>query len=88
MPDHSKWANKQVQAAIELGINPLDAANAVRAFLDLLPPGADPATYTLPAQAMEQDITAPELLQDATAAWVGREDVPTRFKLLLLAGGE
>lgn len=88
MADHSKWLQTQVNAAISIGVNPLDAQNAARAFLDLLPDGADPDTYTLPAQAMEQDITQQAYKDDAVSAWVGDDNVPARFKLLLVAGGE
>lgn len=88
MPDHTKWANAQVAAAIALGINPLDAANAVRAFLDMLPDGADPDTYVVPAAQLEQDITRDDIKADAVAAWIGDDAIPTRFKLLLLVGEE
>lgn len=88
MPDHSKWTNKQIQAAIAIGVNPLDAQAAAKAFLALLPDGADPDTYIVPAAQLEQDISAPELTQDAVAAWVAREDVPTRYKLILVSGEE
>lgn len=86
MTDHAKWANRQVAAAIALGVNPLDAANAASAFLALLPADADPDTYIVPAYALEQDVSDPALVQDAVNAFAGDDEVPSRFKLILLAG--
>jgi len=84
--DLERWANSQVAAAVAIGINPLDAQRAAKAFLALLPPGADPNTYIVPGHQLEQDITAPEMAQDALSAFVAREDVPSQFKLILAAG--
>lgn len=81
-----RWQNEQVQAAVAIGVNPLDAQRAAKAFLALLPFGADPNTYIVPGAQLEQDITAPEITQDAVAAWVAREDVPSQFKLIVVAG--
>ena len=86
MADHSKWANQQVQAAIEIGINPIDIAKAVKWVLDHLPPGADPATYVFTADELMEDITRPEIIADARNAWYGNEDVPSAYKRLLDAG--
>lgn len=86
MSDHSKWLNDQVAAAVAIGINPLDAISAAKAFLALLPAGADPYTYIVPAERLEQDITSEAIQQDAMVAWVAREDVPSQWKLILAAG--
>lgn len=86
MTDHSKWLQAQVNAAVAIGINPIDAHNAAKAFLALLPADADPDTYIVPAYALEQDVSDPALVQDAVNAWAGDEEVATRFKLILLAG--
>lgn len=88
MPDHTKWANKQIQAATVIGVNVLDATKAVQWVLDNLPPGADPATYTFPGDAMEQDISDPRFRDDAVSAWVANDDIDSRFKLIILAGDE
>lgn len=85
MPDHSRWMNQQIAAAVAIGINPLDAMSAAKAFLALLPAGADPNTYIVPAERLEQDITSEANQQDAMVAWVARDDIPTRYKLLLAA---
>jgi len=84
--DHSKWANRQVAAAIAIGINPLDAANAVNAFLVVLPPGADPDTYIVPVYALEQGAPS-DPLADLRASWYGDEGIAPRYKRLLDAKG-
>lgn len=83
---HEKWLQQQVNAAVAIGINPLDAQRAAKAFLALLPPGADPNTYVVPGAQLEQDITSEAVRMDALAAWVSRDDVPSQFKLILSAG--
>lgn len=94
MPDHSKWANAQIAIAVALGINPLDAAEAMRALLAKLPEGADPATYVFSAEQLTEDIltgqaysagiTSEVAISDARAAWYER--VEPRFARLLDAG--
>lgn len=86
-PDElERWKTKQINAAIAIGINPLDAANAVKRFLDKLPYGADPNTYIPPAYTLEQDLTSAEVKNDLRAEWYER--APRRFKRLLDAGSE
>ena len=83
---HEKFLTQQVNSAAAIGVNPLDAMSAAKAFLALLPPGADPYTYIVPAYQLEQDITSEALRQDAMVSFVAREDVPSQFKLILAAG--
>ena len=83
---HEKWASRQIAAAIELGINALDAAEAMRAYIAALPPDADPATYVLPAFQLTQEISAKEFVDDARVEWYGDEAIPAMFKRLLDAG--
>lgn len=83
---HAKWLDRQVRAAVAIGINVLDAQAAAKAFLALLPPGADPDTYIVPPHAMEQDLTSPEILADARVAWYADENIPAAFKRILDAG--
>jgi hypothetical protein len=80
-----RWAGKQITAMVALGVNVLDAQKAVRAFMEVLPPGADPDTHIVPAHFMAQDITRKEYTDDAVSAWVSDERIPSRFKLLLVA---
>lgn len=81
---HERWANQQIAKAIELGINPLDAAEAMRALLAALPLGADPATYVFSAEQLTEDITTDVAINDSRAAWYER--VEPRFARLLDAG--
>lgn len=81
---HEKWANAQIAIAVALGINPLDAAEAMRALLAKLPEGADPATYVFSAEQLTEDITSEGAIGDARAAWYER--VEPRFARLLDAG--
>lgn len=69
-----RWKSQQIAAAIERGINPLDAANAMRDFLATLPPGADPTTYVAPAYALEQMLASEPVIADARGAWYGSVD--------------
>lgn len=83
MPDHSKWANRQVAALVELGVNPLDAQASVDWVLRHLPADADPATYVFPDSALIDDLSTRESVADARMAWYGDEDVPAKYKRLL-----
>lgn len=81
---HERWASQQIAIAVALGINPLDAAEAVRALLAKLPPDADPATYVFTADQLTEDIASEVAINDSRAAWYER--VEPRFARLLDAG--
>ena len=83
---HEKWMNDQVAAAVAIGINVLDAQKAARAFLALLPVGADTNTYVVPGHQLEQDITSEAIAQDAVSAFVARDDIASQWKLIVAAG--
>lgn len=83
---HEKWANRQIAAAIDLGVNPLDAAKAVNEFLVMLPQGADPDTYIVPARALEQELADERVLDDLRSWWYG--GVEPRYARLLDATEE
>ncbi len=77
-----KWMTQQVNIAIELGVNPLDAQTAMRALLAVIPVGVDPATLpALPAGVLVQDISRPEFIADARADWYANTD-PRLARLL------
>lgn len=78
-----KWKSAQIAAAVALGINPLDAASAMRSFLAMLPQGADPATYIVPSERLEQDIMSDAIVQDSRSEWYGAERIPSTYKRLL-----
>lgn len=81
---HEKWASRQIAAAIDAGVNPIDATRAVKEFLALLPPGADPDTYIVPARALEQPLPSERVLDDLRSSWIERVDA--RWALLLDSG--
>lgn len=81
-----RWRTQQINAAIERGVNPLDAAKAMDAYLATLPPGADPATYVAPARTLEQVLPTHAIVDDARGAWYG--DVEPRVARLLDAKDE
>lgn len=81
---HERWASQQIAIAVALGVNPLDAAEAMRALLAALPAGADPAMYVFTAEQLTEDITSDVAVGDARAAWYER--VEPRFARLLDAG--
>lgn len=85
MADRDKWASQQIAKAVELGVNPIDAANAMRDYLAKLPPGAELGSL-LTVDMLEQDITSEAIEADARAVWYGSEDVPATYKRLLDAG--
>jgi len=84
--DLEKWKSKQIAAAVACGVNALDAARAVNEFLTLLPAGADPDTYIVPARQLEQPLPSEVVLVDVRAAWYGEADA--RWARLLDATGE
>lgn len=86
MPDLDKWATRQIAAAVSRGVHPLDAQKAAREFLALLPAGADPDTYIVPAYQLQQDVSSPQVADDLRAAWYERTE--PRYARLLDARGE
>lgn len=69
-----RWQTAQIAAAIERGVNPLDAARAMVEFMASVPYGADPATHIRPALALEQNITDDAVLADVRSAWYSEVD--------------
>lgn len=88
MSNLERWKSQQIQAAIERGVNPIDAVKAMDAFIASLPPNAvgEAATYIVPAYALEQTLASEAMIADARGAWYG--DVEPRVARLLDAGGE
>jgi len=85
---HQQWADKQVAALIEIGVNPLDAEKSVQWVLTHLPAGEDPATYIFPANALYEDPASDAAISDARADWYAADHIPARFKRLLDAKEE
>jgi hypothetical protein len=85
---HRRWADGQVTALVELGVDLADAQRSVKWVLDTMPDDADPATWLPTAAQLERNPATAESVQDARAAWYASEAVGARFKRLLDAGEE
>lgn len=83
-----RWKSAQIAAAIERGINAIDAVKAMDAYIAVLPPNAvgEAATYIVPAYALEQTLATEAVITDARGAFYG--DVESRVARLLDAGEE
>lgn len=66
-----KWSSKQISAAVARGVNPIDAAGAVKRFLAKLPPGADPDHF-VPYDSDEADVSSKAVIDDARSDWYGK----------------
>lgn len=78
------WAEKEIQALINIGIHPLDAQRTVNWILSKVPPGQDPATWIPQLSDLKTDVSEGDAV-DASAAWFER--APSRFKRLLTPVG-
>lgn len=67
-----RWKSQQIQAAINCGVNPIDAAKAMDDYLRSLPPGASPKGYIRPAESLNQDLTTKAVRDDANGHWYGK----------------
>lgn len=87
--DRVRWAERQIEALIEMGDDPQDAEKFVAAVLARVPEGEDPDTY-LPRDifAARDAAVTEEDVADARADWYASDDVPARFKRLLDAKEE
>jgi len=82
--DRAKWAERQVEALIEMGDDPLDAEKFVADALAMVPEGEDPGTWIPDAEALALSFTvAAADVADARADWYASEDVPNAWKRLL-----
>jgi len=85
---HQQWYDAQRNVLLELGFDLVDIEARLDWILANLPYGEDPATYVFPDAALVQDVSAPELLQDARVAYLADDNVPPRFKLMPSAKAE
>ena len=76
------WAEAQVQALLEAGVDRIDAERIV-AWVEKNH-GGDMAKEPLPAEVVERlsEITEADV-QDAAADWMASDGVPNRYKRLL-----
>lgn len=85
MDNNHKWANAQVKALIEAGVNPLDAQRSATWVLAHVPVGVDldtwiPATFDM-VETLDKTSEA-----DALSVWFSEAEV--KGKRLLSAGVE
>lgn len=85
---HQKWADQQIAALLDLGIDLADAQRSVNFVLDNMPEDADPNTWIPSAEQLEHDPSTPELIRDARTAWYASDAVPAKYKRLLDAREE
>jgi len=76
------WAEGQIKALVEIGVDGLEAQNTVKRVLAQLPEGADPNTWIPGVETEEIEITESDI-DDARADWWASDAVPSKFKRLL-----
>jgi hypothetical protein len=79
---HEKWADLQIAALLEIGVDATDAQRSVKWTLDNLPTGEDPNTW-IPDGHDNTDVSSSAIIHDARVAWYANDAVPARFKRLL-----
>ena len=77
-----RWAEKQIQALIAIGIDAIEAERSVNWVVQHLPPGANPTTYVFPAETLYEPLDD-KAVADARADWYASEAIPAKFKRLL-----
>lgn len=79
---HQDWAESQIAALVEIGVDLIEAQRSVKWVLDNLPSGENPATWIPTAEQMQSSITDADI-QDARADWYAQDNVPPKFNRLL-----
>jgi hypothetical protein len=77
-----KWAEKQIQALITIGIDAIEAERSVTWVLEHLPPNADPTTYVFPADVLYEPLDE-KAVSDARQDWYSSDEIPAKYKRLL-----
>jgi hypothetical protein len=80
---NDKWAERQVRAMVGCGVSLANAQAAVAFALKRLPQNADPQTYILPAELLEQNVADPALVQDARTDFYASEHIALQYKRIL-----
>jgi len=78
--NRAQWAEKRIRFWVEQGDDLQDAQKWVYDLLKLVPLGADPETYIIPASRWSTEITDKDIA-DARAEWMAY--APTEYKRLL-----
>jgi hypothetical protein len=79
---HQDWAEREINALIDAGIDLQEAQRSVKWVLDNLPSGEDPATWIPSADILSAEITQADIA-DARSDWYAQDFIPPRFKRLL-----
>lgn len=79
---HQDWAESQIAALVEIGVDLIETQRSVKWVLDNLPEGENPATWIPTANQLRAEITDADI-QDARADWYTQDSVPPRFNRLL-----
>lgn len=79
---HQDWAESQIAALVEIGVDLIEAQRSVKWVLDNLPDGVNPSTWIPTAEQMRADVTDADV-QDARTDWYTQDSVPPRFNRLL-----
>jgi hypothetical protein len=79
---HQDWAEAQIAALVEIGVDLIEAQRSVKWVLDNLPSGENPATWIPTAEQMQSAITDADIL-DARVDWYTQDSVPPKFNRLL-----
>ena len=76
---HEKWAESQITALIDCGVDPADAQATVNRVLAALPEGADPATWIAP---VPDGLTQSDI-DDARSDWYANDAIAPKYKRIL-----
>lgn len=79
---HQDWAEQQIAALVEIGVDLIEAQRSVKWILENLPDGENPATWIPTAEQMWSEITQSDI-DDARADWYASDAVPSKYKRLL-----
>ena len=80
---NDKWAERQVRVMVECGVSLANAQAAIAFAIKRLPQNADPETYTLPAELLDQNVADPALVQDARVDWYGADHIPLAYRRII-----
>ena len=80
----AKWAEKQIRALLDVGLDLVDAEAIVRQTLENTPEGEDLDTYVPPEDGLQDGAQiTPDDIARARAAWYADPAIPPAFKMLL-----
>lgn len=81
--DTHKWIDKQTNALIAAGVNPVDAARSAKWTIDTMPQGADPDTWIPTVLDIAENSDDAAVVQDTRVAYYASNDVQPKYKRIL-----